>query len=104
MVSAWQLSLLNINHIEEFSFTYNKEHKILISGKKVRGVWRVSIFVSAIPFFAWGCRNHNTRMCGDYREVIRYYLGVVFNQLVESQGTGADTLLHTIKELVYENS
>lgn len=82
-MEPWLISLLSINSVEEFSFSYNKEQKIFIDGKRIGGEWVISIYVSAFPNFLWGCNGYNTKIHGSHKEVIRYYISLVINQLAD---------------------
>lgn len=103
MIPLWMISLLSINGVGEFSFSYNEEQKIFIDGKRIDGEWVVNIHVSAMPYFAWGCNKYHTKMKASHKEVVRYYLTLVLNQLSEYRATGRDKLIRIIKSNL-ENS
>lgn len=98
MIPAWFIALLNINNVGEFSFTYNREPKIFMDGRFLNDEWVISFRVIAMPHFAWGVRDYPTGIAGSHKEVIRYYLGVVVNQLTEHKADGRTELLKIIRE------
>lgn len=98
MIPAWMISLLSINGVEEFSFSYNEEQKIFIDGKRINDEWVVNVYVVAMPYFAWGCNKLRTNMKGSAKSVIRYYLMEVLNQLSEYHAEGRDKLMQAIKD------
>lgn len=97
MIPLWQIALLNINGVGEFSFSYCEEQTIFIDGRRVEGDWVVNIHVLAMPYFAWGCNKFKTKMNGSHKEVIRYYLTLILNQLSEHKAKGREKLLRVIK-------
>ena len=99
MIPAWFIALLNINNVGEFSFTYNGEPKIFMDGKFTDNGWVISLRVIAMPHFAWGVNGYPTGIKGSHKEVIRYYLGIVVNQLTEYKADGRTELLKIIKEI-----
>lgn len=97
MIPAWFISLLSINGVEEFSFSYNEAQKIFIDGKRINGEWIVNVYVIATPYFAWGCNKFNTKMKGSAKSVASYYLMKVLNQLSEYHAEGRSNLMQAIK-------
>lgn len=97
MIPAWQIVLLSIFGVEEFSFSYNEEIKIFIDGKKLNGEWVINIHVDAAPKFAWGCNKYHTKMSDSHKEVVRYYVTVILNQMIEYQYEGREKLLLLLK-------
>lgn len=97
MIPLWQISLLNLNGVGEFSFSYCEEQTIFIDGKRIDGEWVISVRVLAMPYFAWGCNKYHTKMRDSHKEVVRYYLVLILNQLSENKAVGRQKLLEVIK-------
>lgn len=81
MIPLWILPLLNTIDVGEFS--YNGQYKIHITGVLVNGEWVINIHVNASPYFAWGCNKYHTRIRGSFKDVVRYELATILNQLSE---------------------
>lgn len=98
MIPAWLLtSLLSIYGVEEFSFSYNEKQKIFIDGKRINGEWIINAYVIAMPYFAWGVNGYNSHMKGTHKEVIRYYLSIILNQLSEYKAPDRDKIISLIR-------
>lgn len=98
MIPTWVISLLDINGVEEFSFSYNEEQKIFIDGKRTNGEWVVNVYVIASPYFAWGCNKLQTKMKGSAKSVVNYYIMDILNQLSEYHAKGRDKLMKVLKD------
>lgn len=97
MIPAWQIALLCIFGVEEFSFSFNEEQKIFIDGTKSSTGWIVNVRVIT-PVFCWGVNRYATKMTGSHQEVVRWFLTLVLNQMAEYQYTAGRTkILSVIK-------
>lgn len=97
MIPVWQTSLLCTSFVEEFSFSYLGTVKVFMDGKRSKGEWLLTIRVDSLPYFAWGCKHHHTKLKGESEEVIRYYMAVVLNQMGEYGVPHREDILDLLK-------
>lgn len=95
MIPLWLYPLLNTSDVGEF--LYSGICDICIKGRIEKSVWVVDVRVSALPYFIWGCNGVCTGK-SSFKEVVRYYLAVVLNQLSERGVEGREHILSLIRD------